>query len=135
MIIWIKSGKISKGYVTQLNQNTKKSKKANIFQIFSFEIAKIPRVKPIPLNIKAIRKKIPRTINALNTEIGWHIIPNIKNKVNGIDIVINRDKKIPNNKLTLLKGPIIRAVRVFQYISFRNWLGKIVIISLSRIIL
>ena len=58
---WIKSGKISNGYVIQLNQKTNKSPNCKKFHIFSLDMAKIPRIRPMPLKIKALRKKIIKT--------------------------------------------------------------------------
>ena len=103
--------------------------------MFSFEIAKTPRIRPIPLKISATRKKIMITNIIVNIDIGLNIHPNTKNKINGRDIIISWDRKIPNRRLNLLNGPIIKAGKVFQYFSIRNCPGKIFIIPDKSIIL
>ena len=63
-------GYISKGYEIQLVHKKSVRPKFNIPTMFSFDIMKMPKIIPIPLNIIEIRKYTMKTDNIVNIEIG-----------------------------------------------------------------
>ena len=97
-MFWINNGKISNGKERQLAIKIKPSPKPKIGLIFSFEMAKIPKIRPKPLNIKVINKVIKIIDSTVKKDIGKKTKQIIKNIMSGIDIRIKYERKIPSKR-------------------------------------
>jgi hypothetical protein len=98
-------------------------------------MANTPKIRPMPLNIRAIRKKIIMTNIIVIRDMGLNMHPKTKKRIKGKEIINNWEKKIPKRRLNLLNGPMIKAGKVFQYFSMRKSPAKTLVIPDNSIIL
>ena len=93
---------------------------SNILQIFSFETAKIPKVRAIPAKERDIKKYMIIILKRVTNEMGNKKKHTTMSTEIGMINTIICDKYIPNNRFNRFDGAIIVAGNVSQNFSFRN---------------